>query len=207
MAVHRVQNFVTVSAQGCYFANFDVFNGFSTGDVNQIAWTDSGGRNCYDGVNLQGMGDAASAADTGSHSLLITGSTGENTFRNCTIGLDTVTRSSGVAEMALASGSPRNRFENCVIETFAGAAGCFWVAIGASGIDRYVLFRNTVFTNPINSTATTMTVGMSINAAPGGSVLLHNCLSSGATKITTTGLAYTSQGAAAAGGSLGVAIT
>ena len=39
-------NFIVVSGQGCYFSNFDVFNGFTTGGVNQIAWTDSGGRNC-----------------------------------------------------------------------------------------------------------------------------------------------------------------
>lgn len=200
-------NFVVVTAQGCYFSNFDVFNGFSTGGTNQICWTDSGGRNCYNNVNFQGMGDAASAADTGSHSLLITGSTGENTFQGCTIGLDTVSRSSGVSEMAFASGSPRNRFESCVIETFAGAAGCFWVSVPASAIDRYALFRNCVFTNPIDSTATTMTVGMSINAAPGGAVLLSNCLSYGATKITTSSKAYTAQPAASASGSLGTAIS
>jgi len=200
-------NFVVVSAQGCYFSNFDVFNGFSTGGTNQIAWTDSGGRNCYNNVNFQGMGDAASAADTGSRSLLVTGSTGENTFVGCTIGLDTLSRSAGTSEMELASGSPRNRFEGCVIETFAGAAGCFWVKVGASGIDRYVLFRNCVFTNPINSTATTMTVGMSINASPGGGVLLRGCLSYGATKITASSLAFTDQGAASASGVLATAIS
>lgn len=200
-------NFVNVTAQGCYFSNFDVFNGFSTGGTNQIAWTDAGGRNCYNNVNLQGMGDAASAADTGSHSLLVSGSVGENTFVGCTIGLDTQSRSSGVSEMGFAGGSPRNRFESCIIETFAGAAGCFWVNVPASSIDRYVLFRNCVFTNPINSTATTMTVGMNINAAPGGSVLMTACLTSGATKITASGLAYTSQGTASSSGSLGVAIS
>ncbi len=200
-------NFVVVSGQGCYFSNFDVFNGFSTGGTNQICWTDSGGRNCYNNVNFQGMGDATSAASTGSHSLLITGSTGENTFTGCTIGLDTVSRSSGVSEMSIAAGSPRNRFESCIIETFAGAAGCFWLDIGASGIDRYVSFRDCIFTNPINSTATTMTVGMSINASPGGAVLMANCMTYGATKVTTTGLAFTNLAAGAAGGGLGVAIT
>lgn len=203
-------NFIVVSGQGCYFSNFSVFNGFSTGGVNQIAWTDSGGRNCYDNVDLFGMGDAASAADTGSHTLLITGTTGENQFRGCQIGSDfSVARSSGVSEMSFAGGTPRNKFIACDISTWAGAAGCFWADFGASAIDRYVMFRNCVFTNPTlgGPGATAMTVGFSVNAAPGGVILLPNCLSQGATKMTTTGLAFTNQAAGAAGGGLGVAIT
>lgn len=200
-------NFIVVSGQGCYFANFEVFNGFSTGGTNQIAWTDSGGRNCYSNVCLSGMGDAASAADTGSRSLLITGSTGENSFYGCTIGLDTIARSTGTSEMELASGSPRNTFKECNILTNAGAVGCFWLKVGASGIDRWVLFDGCNFINPIQSSASTMTVGFSLNASPGGLVLMRNCISVGATKLTTTGLAYTNLGASAAGGGLATAIT
>lgn len=199
-------DFVVVSAQGCYFANFSVFNGFSTGGTNQIAWTDSGGRNMYNGVDIFGMGDAASAADTGSHSLLITGSTGENRFVDCQLGNDfSVARSSGVSEIAFASGSPRNKFLGCTISTWAGAAGCFWTAFPASSIDRYVMFDRCTFTQPPGGT--TMTVGFSVNASPGGVILMPNCLTYGATKITTGGLAFTNLPAAAAGGGLGVAIT
>lgn len=200
-------NFINVSGQGCLFANIDVFNGFSTGGVNQIAWTDSGGRNFYYNMNLQGMGDAASAADTGSHSLVLSGSTGENTFVNCTIGLDTQSRSAGVSEIAFSGGSPRNVFVDCNITTFAGAAGCFWVSVPASGIDRYVLFKRCTFTNPILSTATTMTVGMSLDSSPGGGVLIQDCLSFGATKLTTSSKAFTNQPASAAGGALVTAIS
>lgn len=199
-------NFISVSAQGCYFANFSVFNGFSTGGTNQIAWTDSGGRNCYDNVGFFGMGDAASAASTGSHSLVISGSTGENLFTGCQIGNDfSVARSSGVSEMYISGGSPRNKFKDCQISTWAGAVGCFWLAIPASGIDRYALFDSCTFNNAPG--ASTMTVGFSLNASPGGSVLMRNCLSQGATKYTTTGGALTNQAAGAAGGGLGVAIT
>src|SRR4029077_15517143 len=38
-------NFVVVSASGCIFANFSLFNGFSTGGTNQICWTVNGSRN------------------------------------------------------------------------------------------------------------------------------------------------------------------
>jgi hypothetical protein len=201
-------NFVVVTASGCLFANFSVFHGFSTGGTNQIAWTDSGGRNAYVNVNLQGAGDAASAADTGSHSLLISAG-GENLFSGCTIGLDTTPRSSGFSEIAFSGASPRNVFDRCIVETNAAAVGCFWISIATLGIDRYVLFRDTAFTNPTlgGPAATAMTVGMNIPASPGGAVITQNCLSYGATKLTTGGLAVTNLPASAAGGGLVTAIT
>ena len=211
MATFGSGNFVVVSVQGCHFANFSVFNGFSTGGASQIAWTDSGGRNSYYNVNLQGGGDTDSAQTNAAtfRSLLVTGSTGENTFNGCTIGLDTISRSTGSQEIEFAAGSPRNRFNQCVIETMAGAAGCFWVLIGSGGIDRYVLFNDCTFTNPTlgGPAATAMTVGMSINASAGGMVVMRDCMSYGATKLTTSGLANSNMPAANAGGGLGVLIT
>lgn len=200
-------NFVVVSAQGCYFSNISVFNGFSTGGTNQIAWTDSGGRNTYSNVSLFGMGDAASAADTGSHSLVLSGSTGENNFFGCQIGNDfSAARSAGVSELYFTGGSPRNRFNGCQISTWAGAAGAAWVEIPASGIDRYALFRDCAFNNAPG--ATTMTVGMLVNASPGGVVQMLNCLGTGATKFNTTAASvFTNQPAGNAAGGLGVAIT
>jgi len=203
-------NFIVVSGQGCYFSNFSVFNGFSTGGTNQIAWTDSGGRNCYNNVGFFGMGDATSAASTGSHSLVLSGTTGESQFFGCQIGNDfSVARSSGVSELYMSGGIPRVKFIDCEISTWAGAAGCFWLAIPASGIDRYVLFRRCIFTNPTlgGPGATAMTVGMSIDASPGGVVMMSDCMSQGATKFTTGGLAFTNLPASAAGGGLGTAIT
>lgn len=201
-------NFVNVTAQGCMFLNLDVFHGFSTGGVNQIAWTDSGGRNYYGNVNIQGKGDAESAADTGSRALLLTGSTGENTFRGCTIGLDTIKGVDAATEIEIAGGSPRNRFEDCIIEAYAGGTAATWVTIGASGIDRYVLFRNCMFTNPVlpasAANASQMTVGMSINAAAGGTVQVMNSMFYGAATMSTSALCFSNMPAANAKGGLGV---
>jgi len=209
MATFGSGNMVVVTGSGCFFANFDAFNGFSTGGAAQVCWTDSGGRNCYHNVNFQGMGDAASAADTGGHSLLLSGTSGEHTFRGCVIGIDTQPRSAGVSEMAFSGGVPRCMFENCVILTNASAAGCFWLAVPTGAIDRYAVFRNCTFLNPTlgGVAATAMTVGLSIGASPGGVVVLQGCLSYGATKLTTTGLAVTNLPASAAGGSLVTVIT
>ena len=185
-------NLVSVTAQGCYFANFSVFQGFATGGASEIAWTDSGGRNSYNGVEFFGGGDTESATTNVAtmRSLLISGSTGENRFNNCVIGLDTLARSTGSFEFEISGGSPRNVFTDCVIATNAGAAGCTWMKIGADGIDRYVAFRNCIFTNPTlgGVGATAMTTGFSVNAASGGGVLLMNCMQFGATKTDTGNL-------------------
>jgi len=52
-------------------ANLSVFNGFSVGGTNQIAWTDNGERNYYWNCHLFGMADTASAQNAGSRSLKI----------------------------------------------------------------------------------------------------------------------------------------
>ena len=205
-------NMVVVSATGCYFANISVNHAFSTGGVTDICWTDSGGRNTYVNMGFFGAQSAAAAGASGSMSLLLTGTTGENAFYNCTIGDDAGTaRTGSFAEMQFASGSPRNRFYKCVIQTQAGStSAAFWMTIPASGIDRYVLFDDCIFMNMrvgTGSPFSLMAVGFSLDAAAGGTVMMRNCISTGATKYTTTGVAMTNQGAGNAGGGLAVAIT
>lgn len=183
-------NFVTVSGSGCYFANFSVFNGFSTGGINQIAWTDNGSRNAYENVNLGGMGDAASAADAGSRSLKIgSAGSGENTFAGCTIGLDTVTRSAANASLELAGGTPRNKFIGCVFPFQTSSATVLGIlGTGAACIDRQQIFKDCTFINNIKSTSTQMTVLASLTSASPGGLLYFGALSAmvGITKFGDT---------------------
>lgn len=199
---------VSVTASGCAFQNLSAFEGFATGGASQIAWADTGGRNRYDGVEFMGGGDTASATTNVAtmRSLLISGSTGENVFKNCVIGLDTTARSTGSFEFEIAGGSPRNVFDRCQIVTNAGAVGCAWLKVGAGGIDRYVLFQDCTFINPVGAGASAMTSGFSVNAAAGGSILLQNCMEVGATKVDTGNLnTYTNVANAASVGGVGVA--
>jgi hypothetical protein len=171
-------NFVTVSASGCYFSNFSLFHGFSTGGTNQICWTDTGSRNYYDNIQFGGMGDAASAADTGSRCLKIgSGGSGEHTFHRCTIGLDTVTRSVANASLELAGGTPRNAFYNCIFPMLASNAGVLSIlATGAAAIDRWHLFDRCKFLNGMSSTGTAQTAIASMtSASPGGYLMMDGC--------------------------------
>lgn len=168
-------NFVVVTGSGCLFQNFSLFNGFSTGGVNQICWTDNGSRNAYVNVDFFGMADAASAADAGSRSLKIgSAGSGENTFIGCTIGGDTVTRSAANASLELAGATPRNSFINCFFPFMTSSATVLGIlGTGAGCVDRSNTFNGCAFVNNIKSTSTVMTVLASLTSASPGGLLLH----------------------------------
>ena len=152
------------------FANISIFHGFSTGGTNQIAWTENGGRNAYWNVDFEGMGDAASAADAGSRSLLLTGNVGENSFVRCNVGLDTVQRGAANASLEFAGGTPRNLFAECTFPFWTSASTPLGIlATGASAIDRWQQFKSCQFINCVKSGSTAMSVLASMtSASPGG---------------------------------------
>lgn len=200
-------NFVVVTGNGCAFANVSIYNGFSTGGTNQIAWTDNGQHNYYENVCFQGMNDAASAADTGSRSLKIgTGGQGENTFVNCVIGGDTTTRSVANASLEFAGATPRNSFINCTFPLQGSAAGClFIIGAAASCMDRWQLFRDCSFINNVGSGSTAITGAASLAASAGGILLMQRCTLLGGTNAnwgadaTSLGQMYVDGGAPTAG--------
>jgi hypothetical protein len=193
---------VNVTGDGCVFANIHAFHGYDD-DSAQICWVDGGERNAYYNVHFGGMGNQTAADHVGGRSLTITGTgLGENYFKDCVIGLDTVTRGAANSSLLISGGSTRNIFENCIFPAHLDSADALFVTIGALGIDRFVLFDNCVF----NSMGTTMTQGMSINASPGGNVLLKDCMLVGATEYDAGDTAFTNNPAAAATGGVGIAV-
>lgn len=195
---------VNVTAQGCLFANLSSFHGFANASA-QVCWLDAGGRNYYSGVQFFGMGNATAAAQAGSRSLMISGATGENIFDGCTIGLDTITRSTSNASLELTGNSPRNEFRDCVLQAMTSSSGALHFTVGSGGIDRYLLFKRCTFLNAINSTGVAMSVAATVNASAGGSVLLQECASVGATVYATTGPIYV-QGSVPTGNTSGLAV-
>lgn len=169
-------NFFTVSASGCYFSNLQWFHGFGTGTTAQICMTVSGGRNTFYNCDLDGMGDAASAQDTGSRNLLLQ-TTGENYFNHCSIGIDTVARTVANASVEFKGGCPRNVFEDCLFPiwaTNAGVLGVYTAAAAAS--DRFQMFKRCVFVNSLKSGAgTAMTALSTLAASQGGLHYYKDC--------------------------------
>lgn len=172
---------VNVTANECKFINIGSFHGYANASA-QICWQDAG-RNEYRGCLFGGMGNATAAAQAGGRSLVCRTNTGESTFVDCQIGLDTITRSAANASLEFTDGSPRNVFLNCNFPSLGSAATPVFVKTSASAaMDRWALFKDCTFINCIQSTSTQMTVAFSMAASTGGLMLLQRCTVVGATK-------------------------
>lgn len=180
---------VNVTGSECIFRNIGSFHGFANASA-QICWKDSGGRNEYTRCLFGGMGNATAGAQTGGRSLVVDGGTGENTFTDCQIGIDTVTRSTTNASLEFTGATPRNTFVRCIFPCVTSAAGALWITVGSGGLDRWALFQDCAFLNDVESGSTTLTAGIIANASAGGAIVLQNPVSLGATAIATTGPVY-----------------
>ena len=179
---------LNVTASDCIFSNFQLFSGFATDALTtSYALADSGGRNCYDNVEILGFGAAGTAGNTGARAAYISGTTGENTFRNCIFGVDTITRGVANYTVELAGGLPRCHFIGCEFEMDASAATpAHLYTAAASALDRYTYMENCTFMNSIGSGATTINQVASLAASAGGFIVMTNCRWVGATHLETT---------------------
>jgi len=201
---------VTISGSGCHFENFSSFFGFSTGSTSAIAFNVTGSRNYFKNIDMGGLADAESAGSASARTLVIdTGA--ENTFEDCYIGLDTVTRTAANASVEFKGGTARNTFKNCIFPFMTSAATPLGIiGTGAACMDRWQLFRNCDFINNIKSTSTTMTVLASMSSAsPGGMLMFKDCNLVGITDFgDTNGLANTQvMGASGTAATTGIAVT
>lgn len=167
---------VNVTGRGCIFTNLGAFHGFADTSA-QICWVEGGGNNYYSSVSFLGMENATgAAAQAGSRSLTVgTNTTGENTFINCTVGSDTITRSAANYSLEFLSGTPRNTFRNCIFSCLTSSATAAFINAAASSIDRFQVFDNCYFLNQVKSTSTTLNQAFNISSSCGGEFFLTNC--------------------------------
>ena len=172
---------LTISASGCIFRDFYIFQGVNDA-TSLINVSVTGGRNYFENVHFAGGGHASQAIDGGA-SLKLDGAE-ENTFVNCTIGVDTVDAATGMVGILFDGEAHRNTFENCTVRMRAGNAGAAFVEVADStGIDRDNTFVNCRFIN--NHTAAAMTSGFVIPAGMGNprKIFLQDCMIYGASKL------------------------
>ena len=187
-------NLVNVSASGCHFSNFGTFYGFNdTLSVGaDVCWLDTGGRNCYDNVEFDGFGDGTASTGTANltaaRAFVLSGNTGETTWRNCYFGVDTEQRNATNYTLEINGGAPRLTFENCDFAAQLGSSGTAssHVLIGAAGIDRWCVFNRCRFFSDTLSSGSTMAQVFNVSASAGGVVLLDQCTSFGATHFETS---------------------
>jgi hypothetical protein len=204
--------FVKVTATGCIFRNFSLFN--DNAIAAQITWQDQGGRNYYEDVFFGGMGDTTSAGSTTSRVLKLGGSgaSGENIFRRCTIGLDTRSRTVANATLEFAGSSKRNVFDECLFPIHAGATTALTIiSSGTNPLETFQMFRRCVFHNPYPQSSALLQAALATLAANGnGRLVLNDCSRFGITHWGTdaTSLAqiYTDAPAAGSGVTSGQAV-
>lgn len=174
--------FFTISASGCLFENIQWFHGFNTGMAAQVNVVVTGERNVFRNCHFAGMGDAASAVDAGSRSLVIGGAgAGENLFEDCTIGLDTGTKRTGAnASLEFTGATTRNVFRRCLFPFWCSANSPLGIlGTGNECMDRTQVFEDCLFLNNVSGGpgSTIMTVlGSMTTASPGGQMLFKQCV-------------------------------
>ena len=180
---------LTVSGSGCMFANFALFEGTDENSVASECVRVTGHRNVFSNVSMMNLGEVSNAHagdEANSCHLKISGGE-ENLFLNCYIGLDTAPRSTTNANVELVSAAARNIFVDCIFPAFADSATALFVKADGSGdIDRFNIFRNCLFINADNSSATTMTAAINAHASAGGHIVIDDCGLIGCTDWTAT---------------------
>jgi hypothetical protein len=178
---------ISVTAQGCYFANFSIFQGVGQAATAECLMDVTGQRNYFGNISFQGMGSANGSGVAGSYCIYLNGAQ-ENTFEMCTIGVDTQARTAANASVKLRSAATRNVFLNCLFPMYATASTPLFVDAAASGsVDRFNLFKGCTFQNAVNSGSGTAVAGVvGFNASQGGTTMLDNCSAFGATDWTAT---------------------
>jgi len=188
-------NFFTLSGNGCQFVNVSLFHGFDTGVSSAIALAVSGGRNKIVNCHIAGMGDAESAANTGSRCLHITG--GENEFHDTVIGVDTVGRGVANANISFAASAARNMFKRCQINMLATQNTVLGISVPVLGIDRYAFFDELRVMNSLVGGGTAITGLATLAASAGGHLVFRDPFCFG---VTTYGTDATSDAQIRVGG-------
>lgn len=172
--------FITISGSGCIFKNLYIFQGVDDA-TSLINVSVTGGRNYFENVHFAGGGHATQAVDGGA-SLHLNGAE-ENTFVNCTIGVDTVSAGTGMAGILFDGDAKRNVFKDCVVRIFAGNAGAIFAEVADStGIAMDNTFIDCLF---LNNSVTSLTAGFALPAGLGAQrrILLKDCMFLGASKL------------------------
>lgn len=164
-------NLMTVSANGCVFANLGLFAGVASALPTGCLQV-TGQRNNFVNCQISGMGNANNDI-ANAYSLYLNGAA-ENTFESCYIGLDTVTLGANAnSQIRCASQATRNTFYNCEIATYTNhATNNNFLRAPTGSLDRRLTFVDCFFFNPVDSSSTALTQAFIVAADAGGTVLL-----------------------------------
>jgi hypothetical protein len=153
---------INVTASSCSFWNIYTFQGVDDA-TSLINWQVTGSRNYFNNCHFAGGGHATQAVNGGASMKVNAGS--ENTWENCTFGVDTIAAATGMTALTFDGSASRNTFNGCKLQLMAGNAGAMLVElIDATSLDRWTDFNYcSFFSNSVNK-ATTIDTAFEIPA-------------------------------------------
>lgn len=170
-AYATASNLITVSGNGCLFANVEFFAGVASA-LPTGCMSVTGQRCRFINCQISGMGNSAN--DIAGASSLYLNAGAECLFENCYIGLDTVTLGAAAnSQIKCASAATRNILRGCKIATYTNhATNNNFLRAPTGSLDRWLVFEDCQFINPIDASSTALTQAFIVASDAGGSVLL-----------------------------------
>jgi hypothetical protein len=180
---------ITFAGKGCLVKNIQIFNENDAAADSGAAIV-SGGRNFFENVFFAGMGSVTAGARAGSYSLALTGE--ENTFKRCSIGLQTIIRAAANAELLISGASPyRNKFIQCEFLSWSVTAAKLLVKFVAGSVPWTTQFEDCLWEN-LDMTAGGADGASIDNAIGDSSTAKHQCILRGKNMfVGCTGVADT----------------
>ena len=196
-------NMFKVSGAGCIFRNFSFFQGVGQSATDEKLLEVTGSRNYFENVTVAGIAATAGAARAGSYDLYLNGG-GENLFRGCTFGIETIQRSAANANVRVRNRAQRNQFEDCDFVVSASSNAVLNIdadsndALGGSTM----VFKRCFMRNLLGiPSGVAQTVSITFDAANNGTIyVLDSWTQAAAWAAASARVQLANQGAGAAGG-------
>lgn len=176
-ATTNLSPLMTISGNGCIFANFSYFQGVGQASTDEKLLDITGDRNWFGNVQFGGIGSANGAARAGSYIISLTGA-GENTFDGCVIGLETIQRSAANASVKFVSDAQRNLWRRCKFMMAASATSPLFIDASAASCfnGSTNTFEECSFINLTGiSAASNPAVVATLNASINGLMVFDRC--------------------------------
>lgn len=197
---------LTISASGCIFKNFYIFQGEDTNQAQKCV-TVTGGRNYFENVHFAGMGHASISSETDSDSLFMNGAE-ENLFKKCTIGVTTTKRTGVNTQIRFDGSAKRNVFEKCKITNWSETAGHPLITeADAAAMEDYNIFEDCLFFNFWTNHGGTLTEVMDANVGATHDTIFINPLMVGILEIEAGDVASVKATGPAMVAATGIAVT
>jgi hypothetical protein len=175
---------ITVSGNGCYFANFTLNygRGYST---NPVGLKVTGGGNTFEGIHFDGPQNATEAASQ--YSIMVWNQGDGTVFKNCSFGCHWQSMTQGyLMQFGHGASAPTTVFEECIFLMNAGATTPYFMRIQPDTSTGILVFKGCQFINIGSSSLTYAIDGVGL----GDTKMFFdaNCSFAGVTDIVTANM-------------------